>query len=129
VIGSISTPGAEPSYAEIFSNFLFVSSPSTNQMLVINTTTNTITNVVNVGSSPSGIAYYSGNGVIYIGNNDDNTINVISYGSFNVTATITNANSPLILELVNNSANRKLYFSNQTAQGTNIGVICIPPPE
>ena len=127
VFGTILTPGSEPSYSKVLGNLLFVSAPTTNQMLVINTTTNTITNTVNV-NSPSGIAIYNGNGVLYIGDNSNNNINVISDSAFNVIETITNANSPLVLELANNFTTRKLYFSNQTSLSTNIGIICLPPP-
>jgi hypothetical protein len=128
VIGSISTPGSEPSYSKLVSNSLFVSSPSTDQMLVINTTTNFITDNVNVGNSPSGIAYYAGNGVIYIGNNADDTIKSISDVSFLELSTITNCYSPLNLEIANDGTTRKLYFSNETEQITNIGVMCLPSP-
>lgn len=124
ISGTISTPGSEPSYSKIFNNFLFVSSPSTNNMLVINTTSNSITNNVNV-NSPSGIAYYSSNGVIYIGDNSGDAINVITYGTFTLSQTITNAYSPLILEIASNGSTRKLYFSNQKGLSQNIGVICL----
>jgi DNA-binding beta-propeller fold protein YncE len=127
VSSTILTPGSEPSYSKVLGNLLFVSAPTTNQMLVINTTTNTITNTVNV-NSPSGIAIYNGNGVLYIGDNSNNNINVISDSAFNVIETITNANSPLVLELANNFTTRKLYFSNQTSLSTNIGIICLPLP-
>jgi DNA-binding beta-propeller fold protein YncE len=128
VFGTILTPGSGPSYSKVFGNLLFVSAPTTNQMLVINTTTNTITNTVNV-NSPSGIVYNSQNSLIYIGGNGNDTISVITYGTFTLYGTITNANSPLVLELVTNPTNRKLYFSNQTSLSTNIGVICLPAPE
>ena len=128
VVGSISTPGDEPSYSKIADNLLFVSAPTTNQMLVVNTTSNSVTNVVNVGVSPSGIAYYFGNGIIYIGNNGDDTIHSISDGSFLTNSIIPNALSPINLEIANNGNIRKLYFTNETTQSTNIGVMCLPQP-
>ena len=94
-------------------------------MLVIDTTLNSISNNVSV-NSPSGIAYYSTIGVIYIGDNSGDAINVITYGTFALSQTITNAYIPVILEIASNGNTRKLYFSNEKGLSQNIGVICLP---
>jgi YVTN family beta-propeller protein len=123
--------GNGPTYSKFSDSVntdLLVSMTSANQVKVINTITNTVSNTISVGNSPSGIAYYLGNALYYVGNNGDDTITVLNY-SYSVLGTITGAFSPIVLEVAYDvGTTRKLYFSNETGLSTNIGVVCLPPP-
>lgn len=70
----------------------------------------TITGTVAVGVAPTNIAYDSGTNEIYVSNNGDNTVSVISVATHNVTSTITVGNTPV--NLIYDSGNHKIYVAN-----------------
>ena len=69
-------------------------SSNSNTVSVISDATNSVVATVNVGSSPDGAAYDSGQGEVFVANSGSNTVSVISDSSNTVTAAVNVGSNP-----------------------------------
>jgi len=83
-----------------------------------------VTDTITVGDFPVGIAYDSANGRMYVTNEIDDTVSVISTSSNTVTDTITVGINPL--GIAYDSANGRMYVTN--ASDDTVSVITIQDP-
>ena len=65
-----------------------VSNSGSNTVSVINTNFNVAVAYIPVGKGPLGIAYDSGNGMVYVSNSGSNSVSVINTSTNTVVATI-----------------------------------------
>ncbi len=70
-----------------------------------------VTDTITVGVSPVALAYDSANGRMYVANQVDGTVSVISTSSNTVTDTITVGNFPI--GIAYDSANGRMYVTNE----------------
>ncbi|MCB0933171.1 MAG: beta-propeller fold lactonase family protein [Mycobacterium sp.] len=79
-------------------------------VLVLDTTTNTVTSTITVGSSPNAVAFSPDGMTAYVTNRDSRTVSVIDTGTSTVVSTIELAGQPT--GVVINSDGTKAYVTN-----------------
>ncbi len=120
VTDTIILPGGSdgPRGVTVLGSKVYVTNFRSNNVSVINTATNTITNTISVGTGPRGIIGLGTN--IYVENFDDGTISVIDTNSNTVTDTITVGSSPAGMSIsgtdiyVSSFQDSKLYVLDTT---------------
>ena len=80
-----------------------------------------VTTTIPVGTSPTGIAYDSGKGEIFVANSGYNTVSVISDNSNSVVATVTVGPSPT--GLAYDSAKDEIFVTNHGSAFNSVSVI------
>ena len=81
---------------------------------MLNTTTNSLVDVIPVGAGPNGIAYNPNDDKVYVTNSISGTISVIN-GSSNTVTTITVGKTPI--GIIYNPVSNSVYVANS---GSNI---------
>ena len=75
----------------------YVTSQPNNSVTAIDIASETITDTITVGTTPTGLAFSPDGTVAYVSNNGDGTISVIDVATSTVTATITVGGVPTLL--------------------------------
>lgn len=88
------------------SDRIYVSNERSNNVSVINPTSNTVTATINVGSGPRGIL--SSGSYVYVENFNSSTISVINTSNNTVTKSVVAGNAPIGMALIGSN----IYFSN-----------------
>ena len=97
---------------------LMLSTTGSNTVSVINTSTNTVTATVTVGTSPIGVAINPAGTYAYVTNEGDNTVSVINTSTNTVTATVTVGSHPTGIAIASTASTNPPVSSftvNQTA--------------
>ena len=84
LVGSVSAAGT----------YAYVANYGSNSVSVINTSTNTVSTTVTVGSSPYGVAINPAGTYAYVANHGSNTVSVINTSTNTVSATVTVGSGP-----------------------------------
>lgn len=96
----------------------YVNNYGSNSVSAIETSTNTVTNTISVGTNP-GPTVLSGDGSkVYVGNNGTNTVSVISTSTNSVTGTIQIGGGPCNIVLTPNGT--KAYVSNSAVNTVSV---------
>ncbi len=98
---------------------MYVVKGLSNNVAIIDSSTNTVIKTINVSNGPSGVAYNPANNDIYVADSAANTISVISSSSNTVIKNITAVSEPK--ELTYDPVNKDMYVSN--AYTNTVGVI------
>lgn len=91
--------------------FAYIAHPTSNQITVLDTATNTISATVPVGTSPFGVAVNSAGTQVYVANFLSNTVSVIDAASNTVTATVAVGRGPRGVAV--NPAGTRVYVTDQ----------------
>ena len=84
LVGSVSAAGT----------YAYVANYGSNTVSVINTSTNTVSATVTVGTGPIGVAINPAGTYVYVANNGGNTVSVINTSTNTVSATVTVGSVP-----------------------------------
>lgn len=79
--------------------FAYVTNVSGNNVSVVNAATNTLSQLISVPGSPTGIAVSPGGDLVYVASQANNTVSIISAASRSVIAKVTVSASPTRLEV------------------------------
>src|SRR5260221_655342 len=99
--------------------FAYISNAGSNNVSVIDTTTNTVVAVVPKGSGGSGIAVNPAGNLVYAANYNDRSVSVIDTGTYTMIATITVGTVPLGVAF--NPAGTFAYVGN-IHSANNLGI-------
>jgi gliding motility-associated-like protein len=98
--------------------FAYIANQFSNNVSVVNTTTNTVVATVPVGAHPTGVAASADGNSVYITNNGDNTVSVINTATNTVSATIPVGAAPYGI-CVSPDGNR-VYVANQNSGSISV---------
>jgi YVTN family beta-propeller protein len=97
---------------------VYVANCESNNVSVIDTTTNTVTTTVNVGSYPIGVTVTPDGTKIYVTNYNNNSVSLIDTTSNKVTATIPVGNNPY--GIATNQQGTKVYVTNYNSSSVSV---------
>ena len=114
-----------------FTQNAYIAGSETNSVSIINTTSNTITGTIPVGTTPRGVAVSQDGTRVYVANENSNSVSVIDTATNAVTATVPVGNTPIgIAVLPNGSAVYVMNYSDNTVSvistATNTVTATIP---
>ena len=112
--------GICPSAISFDSNngYLYVTNSVSNNVSVINGSTNTIVNTISVGIDPRGISFDSNNGYLYVTNSGSNNVSVINATTNSVSSNIIVGVCPTGISL--DSDNGYIYVLNFNSQTLSV---------
>lgn len=108
---TINLPGT-PREIAYKQNKAFVTLITSNQVVTIDTNTQTTGTTINVGTLPFGIVYESGGDRIWVANNFSNNVSVINPSTDTVIQTISVGNGPYGIDY--DPVNEKIYVANES---------------
>jgi YVTN family beta-propeller protein len=98
--------------------YAYIANPSSNNVSVIDTATNTIISTVDVGQFPLGIAVTPDGKKVYVANSNSNNISVIDAATKTVTVTINAGNTPRGVAVTPNG--KKVYVANYGSNNVSV---------
>jgi YVTN family beta-propeller protein len=93
-MGSASISSPVGMFYDSVRNRVYVASSSSNAIYIINASSTTILNTINLCCSPSSVVYYSGNGYLYATESSSNNVAVVNPVNGSVIASITVGSDP-----------------------------------
>jgi YVTN family beta-propeller protein len=98
--------------------YAYIANPSSNNVSVIDTATNTLISTVDVGQFPLGIAVTPDGKKVYVANSNSNNISVIGAATKTVTVTINAGNTPRGVAVTPNG--KKVYVANYGSNNVSV---------
>jgi YVTN family beta-propeller protein len=98
--------------------FAYITNSSSNNVSVIDTSSNAVVATVPVGNGPSGVAVNSSGTRVYVANTNSNTISVINTATNTVIATIGPVSGPIGVAV--NTAGTRLYVANNLSNTVSV---------
>ena len=106
----------------------YLANHDTQVVSVIDTSTNSVTNTITVGSDPGGVGYDPDNGNIYVGVHGGNYVSIINGSNNQVIGNVTVGSGPVTP--VYDPGHRNVYVTNYNsndAPGNTVSVISTTP--
>lgn len=91
-------------------NMIYVTNYGSNNVSIINGSSNTVTTTIPVGTNPDGIIFNSNTDVVYVTNSGSNDISVIDGSTNTVSATINVSTIPVAVNIDTNT--KKIYVAD-----------------
>jgi YVTN family beta-propeller protein len=109
---------ARPPLVASAAPFAYITNYGSNNVSVIDTSSNTVTATVTVGTNPYGVAVNPAGTRVYVVNRDSNNVSVIDTSSNTVTATVTVGTNPSGVAV--NPAGTRVYVSNLASNSVSV---------
>ncbi len=98
--------------------FAYITNYGSNSVSVIDTSTNTVTATVTVGTNPYGVAVNPAGTRVYVSNRNSNSVSVIDTSTNTVTATVTVGTNPRGVAV--NPAGTRVYVLNYNSNNVSV---------
>ena len=98
--------------------YAYITNSNSNNVSVIDTTTNNVTTTVDVGQFPSGVAVISDGTKVYVANSNSNNVSVIDTTTNNVTATVDVGQFPFGVAVTPDGT--KVYVANSNSNNVSV---------